>query len=161
MVMQDERRLLISLKEGIMWTIPLKSISIFITIGSKFCYSAQGARQDKEYCARVKRQCVPNVRGGCSKSLIQNNLIGIRKPSSPHAFFLLKTLKFYTHLFRLKYVTKDLGLLLSAEDFVAGATQRSSPRHDDNDIADVSNVGDGAEGMVHHDLLQNVRRKRQ
>lgn len=52
--MQDERRLMISLNEGIMWTIPLKSISIFITIGSKFCYSAQGALWQRVLCASEK-----------------------------------------------------------------------------------------------------------
>lgn len=60
-----------------------------------------------------------------------------------------------TDLVTLEDVTDHLGSLLDAiSGIICG--QDSPPGHQHHQVSDVCDVGDGAEGVVHHDLLQGA-----
>lgn len=56
-----------------------------------------------------------------------------------------------TYLIALEHVADHLRRLLDVGSVIGG--QDSPPGHQDHQVTDVSDVGDGPQGMVHHYLL--------
>ena len=50
-----------------------------------------------------------------------------------------------TYLIRLKNMAQNLGLATAAAKHIIWTGDESAPRHDDQNVPNVSNVGDGAQ----------------
>ena len=63
-----------------------------------------------------------------------------------------------THLLGLEHVAEDLGLALAAHLDVGLRDERATPGHYHNDVADVGDVRDRTQRVVHHYFLRKQSR---
>ena len=62
-----------------------------------------------------------------------------------------------SHLLALEHVTDHLGGGADHLGLLSVLGEDPAPRHDHHQLPDVGDVGDGPEGVVHHDLLNRGR----